>query len=207
MNMKVRKANASDAEFLSWAVLESSRSGKKLGLFDLIFEESDDSVLLNKIGALLKSSNKSYVHLSNFMVAEVDGKESAALCGYEPRHATSETFSKALEEIGVDSSYQERIATYALCQSEPDIKTWVLDFIEVVEGVNELAVIKALIQKSLLTARLMGYRKAQTMIEIGATEREILYKKLGFHYLDEKRSSYFEASFGRPGISRFQMEL
>lgn len=207
MSIKVRKANVNDVAFLAWAVLESSRSGKKLGIFDLIFEESKDAILLEKIALLLQSKNKSYVHLSNFMVAEVDGKDSAALCGYEPRHATSEAFSKALEEVGVESTYEARIASYLLCKSELDIKTWVLDFIEVVEGVNELAVIKALIQKSLLTARLMGYRKTQTMIEIGSTETEILYKKLGFHFLDEKRSSYFEATFGRPGISRFQMEL
>jgi len=207
MSINVRKASVKDIDFISWAVLESSRSGKNIGIFDLIFETQDNKKLLKKIAQLLQTSSKSYVHLSNFMVAEVNGKDGAALCGYEPRHATQAVFAKALLEIDIDETYEQRIATYQSCESQVDIKTWVLDFIEVVEGVNELAVIKALIQKSLLTARLMGYRKAQTFIEIGSTEVQLLYKKLGFSFLDEKRSEYFEEIFGRPGISRFQMEL
>lgn len=207
MSIKVRKATANDIDFLTWAVLESSRSGKKLGIFDLIFECDDDVILKKKIEALLQTTHKSYVHFSNFLIAEVDGKEAATLCGYEPRHATSDIFSKALLEVEVDGSYESRIASYNDCLSESDIKTWMIDFVEVVEGINDLPVIKALIQKSLLGARLMGYRKAQTFVDIGATETEILYKKLGFHFLDEKRSSFFAEVYGRPGITRFQMEL
>jgi hypothetical protein len=39
-------------------------------------------------------------------------------------------------------------------------------------------ILKELVRKSMLTARLKGYRKVQTMVEIGSVETEIIYKKL-----------------------------
>ena len=72
---------------------------------------------------------------------------------------------------------------------------------------HEFSVLKELVQKSLLTARLKGYRIVQTMIEIGSVEAILVYKKLGFSEIDERRSALYEAEFGRPGIVRLQIHL
>ena len=66
---------------------------------------------------------------------------------------------------------------------------------------------KEIITKSMLPARLKGYRKVQTMVEIGSVEAELMYKKLGFSVIDEKRSDYYEEQFGRFGIMRLQILL
>lgn len=207
MAITIRKALETDITIIAQALLESSRSGKKMGLFDLVFNTSDDEALLTHLKRLALTSTKSYCHFSNFFIAVANGDTAGTICGYEPRIATHEIFSKALEEIGFDESYHERIAAYLLCEGEVDNKTFVLDFMLVKNEYKSLDAYKELVGKSMLTARLKGYRKVQTSVEIGSIESEIIYKKLGFEVIDEKRSEYYREQFDRPGIMRLQMTL
>lgn len=207
MAITVRKAAEADVESVAHALLEGSRAGKKIGLFDLVFNTSDDEVLYGYLKKLALAPTKSYCHLSNFFVALSGSEPVGVVCGYEPRIATHEIFSKALEEIGFDESYHERIAAYLLCEGEVDNKTFVLDFLCVKPEHKSVEVYKELIGKSMLTARLKGYRKVQTSIEIGSAETEMIYKRLGFSVIDEKRSEYYKEQFGRPGIMRLQITL
>jgi hypothetical protein len=207
MNITVRKAAESDAAMLAQAMLTSSRSGKKIGIFDLIFETSDNAELIKRLEALVTTQTKSYCHYSNFLLAVRGDKIGGTLCGYESRVATHDIFTNALAELGVDEGYQERIATFLLVESAIDRQTWMLDFMTVSEGCEPLPVVSELLKKSLLTARLKGYRKAQTMVEIGSSDTERLYEKLGFAVKDEKRSELYAQQFGRAGIKRLQMDL
>ena len=207
MNIKVRKAGADDIELVAWAVMESSRSGKGVGLFDLIFQPSDDKALLAALTGLVNTSVKSYCHYTNFLIAEAGGKAVALLCSYEPRIATRDSFARALLEVGIDESFEERIAGYLLCVPEVDRQTWMLDFIIETPGHESFETLKELVQKSLLTARLKGYRKVQTMLEIGSLKAQMLYEKLGFKFEDEKRSEYYKELFGRAGIMRYSILL
>lgn len=207
MAITVRKASESDIDLIAQALLESSRGGKNIGLFDLVFNTSDNEILLGHLKRLALTSTKSYCHFSNFFIAMSGGTSAGTICGYEPRIATHEIFSKALEEIGFDETYHERIAAYLLCEGEVDNKTFVLDFMLVKSEFKSIDVYKELIGKSMLTARLKGYRKVQTSIEIGSAENELIFKKLGFEMIDEKRSEYYKEQFDRPGIMRLQMIL
>lgn len=207
MNITVRKASEADADMVAQALLEGSRAGKKIGLFDLVFNTSEEATLLGYLKRLVLATTKSYCHFSNFFIALAGTERVGALCGYEPRIATHEIFSLALEEIGFDESYHERIAAYLLCEVEADNKTWVLDFIMVKNPFKSFEIIKELVGKSMLAARLKGYRKVQTSVEIGSVETEMIYKKLGFTVVDEKRSEYYKEQFGRAGIMRLQMIL
>lgn len=207
MAVTVRKASEADVDIVAQALLESSRAGKKIGLFDLVFNTSEESALLEHLKKLALTQTKSYCHISNFFVAVGGGSVAGVICGYEPRIATHEIFSKALEEVGFDESYHERIAAFLLCEGEVDNKTFVLDFLYVKPEHKTVDVYKELVGKSMLTARLKGYRKVQTSIEIGSVETEMIYKKLGFDLVDEKRSEYYKEQFGRSGIMRLQLSL
>ena len=207
MKINIRKATEDDSDLIAWAMLESSRNGKKNGLFDLIFDTSDDAELLSYLGRLTVTDHKSYCHFTNFLIAEVDGSAVGTLCGYEPRKATHEVLSEALNELGIGESYQERIASYLVCKPEIDNQTWVLDFLEEKPEVGSLEIMKELIQKSLLTARLKGYRKVQAIVEIGSVKTQMVYEKLGFVPEDEKRSDCYKELFGRAGIMRLNMQL
>ena len=207
MNIKIRKATEKDAPLLALSMLESSRSGKNKGLFDVIFDTSDTQLLLKNLEKLCTTQTKSYCHYSNFLVATVDGTDAGSLCGYEPRIATHEIFTKAMAELGYDADYEARLTSYRLVEPQFDKKTFLLDFMGVKDEFHEFSVLKELVQKSLLTARLKGYRIVQTMVEIGSVETILVYKKLGFSEIDERRNDLYEAEFGRPGIVRLQIHL
>lgn len=207
MSITIRKAEEADAKFIAEALLESSRAGKKVGIFDYIFNTNDEKQLLEFLQKFTLTKTKSYCHFSNFMIAVSGGKSVGTICGYEPRIATHDIFARALEEIGIDETYHERIAGYLLCEPEIDNKTWVCDFMVIQPEYKSFEILKELVGKSMLTARLKGYRKVQTMIEIGSAEAELIYKKLGFSVIDEKRSEYYEEQFGRAGLMRLQVIL
>ena len=207
MNIKVRKATEKDARFIAHSMLESSRSGKKKGLFDVVFNTQDDAMVLERLSKLTTTETKSYCHYSNFLVAVVDGVDAGSLCGYEPRLATYEIFTKAMAELGCDGSYEDRLNSYRQVEPQFDKKTFLLDFMSVDDDYHEFSVLKEMVQKSLLTARLKGYRMVQTMVEIGSVEVILVYKKLGFEVIDERRNEQYEAEYGRPGIVRLQIHL
>lgn len=207
MKVTVRKATEADTVIICKALLESSRAGKRVGLFDFVFQTSDDTQLLDYLKRLTTAQTKCYCHYSNFFIAVAGGANVGAICAYEPRIATHDAFAKALEEIGIDESYHERIAGYLLCEPEVDNQTWVLDFLMLEEEFKSIENYKELVTKSMLPARLKGYRKVQTMVEIGSVETELIYKKLGFTLIDEKRSDYYEEQFSRAGLMRLQMIL
>lgn len=207
MNIKIRKATEKDTTLLAHAMLESSRAGKKKGFFDLLFGTEDRETLLKELKRLSTTQTKSYCHFSNFLIATVDGVDAGSLCGYEPRIATHEIFEKAMAELGYDNSYEARLSAYRLVEPQFDKKTFLLDFMYVEDAFHEFSVLKELVQKSLLTARLKGYRMVQTMVEMGSVEAILVYKKLGFEEIDERKSEFYEAEFGVAGIVRLQIHL
>lgn len=207
MKVTVRKASEADTVIICKALLQSSRSGKRAGLFDFVFQASSDAQLLDYLKLLTTASTKSYCHYSNFFIAVSGSANVGAICAYEPRIATHEAFAKALDEIGIDESYHERIAGYLLCEPEVDNQTWVLDFLMLEEEFKSIENYRELVSKSMLPARLKGYRKVQTMVEIGSVETELIYKKLGFTLVNEKRSDYYEEQFNRAGLMRLQIIL
>ncbi len=203
----VRKAVKGDSKFLALSMLKSSRAGKKIGIFDLIFEVDNDDILLEKLEQLITSEVKTYCHYSNFLIATIDGKDVGTLCNYEPRIATSELLTKALEELGVSEKYEERASMISLCAFESDKRTWMLDFLTEQDGFGGLVIIKELLKKSLLTASLKGYRIVHTVVEIGSADIMLVYKKLGFQIIDEKKCEVFKENFGRSGVALLEFHL
>lgn len=203
--MNIRAAKVEDAEFISWAILESSRAGKKHGLFDLIFSPSKD--IIKSLAKLVSHETKTICHYSNFLIAEVDGKQAGALCGYDGYKISWENMSTALESMGCQGDYKDRISAFLMCEPVVEKNTIVLNFMITKEEFRGLGVVKALVKKVLLTARLKGFRKAQTDIEIGSIETQLAYEKMGFTKKEEKKSDYYLEEFGRAGITSYVAEL
>ncbi len=200
MSIKIKQASAKDSPFLAKMILQSSRAGKKHGLFDLLFETNDSNIILQKLEQLTTTKSKSHCHYSNFLIAEMDGKSVGTLCSYEPRIATKETFIEALAEIECIDQEESLEVLYG-CDFALNNRTLMFDFMEELEGFLDVGVLKALMQKSLLTARLKGYRIAQTIVEIGSLESQLLYKKLGFTEVKQLECELYKEKFGRVGLS------
>jgi len=206
MSIKIKQAKAEDSAFLAQMILQSSRAGKKDGLFDLLFGTNDNKIILQRLEELTKTEAKSHCHFSNFLIAELNGKSVGTLCSYEPRISTKEVFIKALTEIGC-SDQNAALEVMYVCDFKLNNRTLIFDFMEELEGFIDVGVLKALMQKSLLTARLKGYRIAQTMIEIGSLESELFYKKMGFKKVQQKECELYKEKFGRSGMSLMSIEF
>ncbi|WP_457745408.1 acyl-CoA acyltransferase [Sulfurimonas sp.] len=207
MSIQIKQATAEDAAFLAQMMLQSSRAGKKDGLFDLIFKTNDEKILLEKLEKLAQTTAKSHCHYKNFLIAQVDGKSVGTLCSYEPRISTQETFITALQEIGCGDEVKAPLAIVYGCDFETNNRTLMFDFMEELEGFIDVGILKALMKKSLLTARLKGYRIAQTIIEIGSLETELFYKKLGFREVAQRECEAYKEIFGRNGLMLFSIEF
>jgi hypothetical protein len=168
-------------------------------MFDLIILKSYKDILEN-IKSLVTATAKSHCHFSNFLIAQIDSKDVGTLCSYEPRISTRDTFFKAIKEVGCKDEQREYIEILNQCDFNLNNRTLMFDFMEEDEGLIDVGILKALQQKSLLTARLKGYRIAQTIVEIGALESLLFYKKLGFKELEEKESELYREKFGRAGL-------
>ncbi len=206
MSIKIKQAKAEDSAFLAQMILQSSRAGKKDGLFDLLFKTNDNTTILEKLEQLTKTDSKSHCHFSNFLIAQLDGKSVGTLCSYEPRISTKEAFIEALREIGC-SDEDDALEVLYVCDFNLNKRTLMFDFMEELEGFIDVGVLKALMQKSLLTARLKGYRIAQTMIEIGSLESALFYKKMGFREVAQKECALYKEKFGRSGLSLMAIEF
>ncbi|HIC12359.1 MAG TPA: acyl-CoA acyltransferase [Sulfurimonas sp.] len=206
MSIKIKQAKTEDSAFLAQMILQSSRAGKKDGLFDLLFGTNDNEIILHRLAELIQTQAKSHCHFSNFLIAELDGKSIGSLCSYEPRISNRESFIKALEEIGY-SDDNEALEVMYVCDFKLNNRTLIFDFMEELEGFRDVGVLKALMQKSLLTARLKGYTIAQTMIEIGSLESELFYKKMGFTIIEQKECELYKEKFGRIGMSLMRIEF
>ena len=207
MAIKIRKATAEDSPFLAQMILQSSRAGKKDGMFDIVFQTNDNKVILPRLEKLTCTTAKNHCHFSNFLIAELDGKSVGTLCSYEPRIATKETLIAAFKELGCREDVSESLEVFFSCDFNLNNRTLMFDFMEELEGFIDVGVLKELMRKSLLTARLKGYRIAQTIIEIGSLESELFYKKLGFKKVAEKECELYREKFGRAGLMLMAIEF
>ncbi|ABB45066.1 hypothetical protein Suden_1792 [Sulfurimonas denitrificans DSM 1251] len=207
MGINIRKATSADASFLAQMILQSTRADKKIGVFDLIFKLNNDEEILKNLEKLTNTTAKSNCHFSNFLIAEIDGKSVGSLASYEPRLITKETFMSALEEIGINAEESEYFGLMEICGFALNSRTLVFDYMEELEGFMDVGILKALMQKSLLTARLKGYRIAQTIVEIGSLETLLYYKKLGFKEVRHKDCEPYKEIFGRPGLVLLSIEF
>ena len=199
MSIKIRKATSADAPFLAQMILQSSRAGKLVCIYDVIFNTNKDKDTLNYLEKLTNTVAKNSCHYSNFLIAEMDGKSVGSLCSYEPRIVTPEAFNEALKEIGVEENveYEDIVRS---CDFKLNTRTLFFDFMEELEGFIDVGVLKELMLKSLLPARLKGYTIAQTIVEIGSLETLLYYKKLGFKEIKSKECELYKEKFGRPGL-------
>lgn len=207
MAISVKQATEEDVTFLAQMILKSSRAGKKIGLFDFLFDMGSDDEILKKLEKLTNTTTKSHCHYKNFLIAQIDGKSVGTLCSYEPRISNKDAFIKALEEIGCCENAGDILEPFYSCSFNIRNSTLMFDFMEESDDFVDVGVLKALMQKSLLNARLKGYRRAQTVIEIGSLETEMFYKKLGFRLVEQKECEDYKETFGRNGIMLLEIEF
>ena len=82
MSVQIRPADRGDTRFLVWVMQEAARSHLEKGILDLSIP--DDQKRLEFLDAACHGDPRSFFYYKNFLVAEIDGRQAAALSGYEP---------------------------------------------------------------------------------------------------------------------------
>jgi hypothetical protein len=208
MSIIVRKATLEDTVFIAQMLLKSTRADKQIGVFDLIFDKVDDLEILKILEALVKTTTKHKYHYTNFLIAQIDNQKVGTLCTYESRIATNDSFIKSLQEIGItNSNVQTTLKIFDECSFNLGSRVLMFDCMEELEDFIDIGVLKALMQKSLLNARLKGYAVAQTIVESGSFDRLLYYKKLNFKEIRSLECELYKEYFGRLGLTLLSIEF
>lgn len=214
MDINIRPARPDDAALLASCMLMSGRSHMKIGIWDLIISQPEDTCLeFLKMLALQEPRHMCY--WTEFTVAEVDGQPVAALEGFDPvsngEETVTEPMAAAVKKMGLTeqdmASGQQALAAFMTCHSDFMEGAWVIEQVATLPEYRRLGIITRLLEAVLDQGRRHGFGLAQVSFFISNTPAQGAYEKVGFQVLDEKRHPDFQREIGCPGIVRMLRHL
>jgi translation initiation factor 4G len=149
-------------------------------------------------------------HVSQFLVAEIDGKPAAALCAL-PAAGTGPAAWRAIEEVAaaaglaaseLDAIRQRSVYTRA-CWVQGGEGDWMIEYVATDPAFRGRGLVQALIAQALEKGRAAGFARATISFLIGNEPAERAYAKAGFVFAEEKRDPAFAAIIGAPGFRMF----
>ncbi|RZN08967.1 GNAT family N-acetyltransferase [Bradyrhizobium genosp. SA-3] len=207
--MTIRSARPEDADFIVQTILSAQRGYRPRGWFDVALGWPE-AQCRDFIARIAVARAVSMWHVSQFLVAEVDGKPAAALCAL-PAAGTGPAAWRAIEEVAVatglaapelEAIRQRGVYTRA-CWVQGGEGDWMIEYIATDPGYRGLGLVQALIAHALDKGRAAGFGRATISFLIGNEPAERAYAKAGFVFAEEKRDPTFEAIIGAPGFRMF----
>ena len=207
--MTIRSARPDDANFIAGIILSSMRGHRSRGWFDVALGWPD-AQCREFIARVAVARAVSMWHVSQFLVAESDGKPVAALCAV-PAADTGLWAWRALEEVGFatglsasDLEAIRRRGTYSrACWVQGGEGDWMIEHVAIDPAYRGRGLVQALIARALDKGRAAGFTRATISFLIGNEPAERAYAKAGFALAEEKRDPAFEAIIGAPGFRMF----
>jgi GNAT superfamily N-acetyltransferase len=209
MPPEIRSGRADDAEFVARTILRAQRGSRPLGWFDFALDRPDPDVLafLEKLAV---AGQASWYHVSQFLVAEVNGERAAALCAMPSRIARA-TLRPAIDEAARRAGMSEadlaaiykRGAYARSCWVQGGEEDWLIEHVATAPAFRGRGLIQALLTSAIAAGRAAGFGNASITFVIGNDQAERCYVKAGFSFAEEKRDAGFEALTGTLGYRRF----
>src|SRR5215470_7470958 len=202
----IRQGRADDAAFIAHTVLLAQRGPWPLGWFDFALDQAEPQVL-DFLTKLAVAKPRSWYHVSQFLVAEVEGQPAAALCAM-PSRETRDTMRAAIEEVASSSGLSAtdiftRGAYARPCWVQGGEADWLIEHVASQPSARGRGLMQALIAQALSAGKRAGFSRASISFLIGNEAAERCYAKAGFTFAEEKRDPAFEAMTGSPGFRRF----
>ncbi|MBR0775686.1 GNAT family N-acetyltransferase [Bradyrhizobium diazoefficiens] len=211
--MTIRSARPEDASFIAAIILSSMRGYRPCGWFDVALGWPEDQCL-DFIARVSTARAVSMWHVSQFLIAETDGKPAAALCAV-PAAGTGPAAWAAIEEVGAAvglaapelDSIRRRGAYSRACWVQGGEGDWMIEHVATDPQHRGRGLVQALIAHALEKGRDAGFARATISFLIGNEPAERCYAKAGFAFADEKRDPAFEALIGAPGFRMFARRI
>lgn len=204
--IRLREATDADVPFVAWVMLAASRSHLDRGIWEYLYDR-DEAATLSYLEALAVTDTVHLFHHSRFVIAEVDGRPAAAMCGYDPATQGFGTFGAVLPELagraGIvldDPELGRRSAVLmAGFVSSPVERAWVVENVATVPEFRRRGLVDALLADQLRRGREGGFDTAQIGVFIGNEPARRAYLKAGFEVVGEKRDDGWDTEIGCPG--------
>ncbi|MBR0989727.1 GNAT family N-acetyltransferase [Bradyrhizobium japonicum] len=207
--MTIRSARPEDAAFIARTILYSMRGNRPRGWFDVALSWPE-AACLDFIARVAVARAVSMWHVSQFLVAEIDGKPAAALCAV-PAAGTGSAAWRALEEVGLSTgltaseldAIRQRGAYSRACWVQGGEGDWMIEHVATDPAYRGRGLMQALIAQALVRGRTAGFARTTISFLIGNEPAERAYARAGFAFAEEKRDPAFEAIIGAPGFRMF----
>jgi ribosomal protein S18 acetylase RimI-like enzyme len=205
----IRPARPEDASFIARNILSSQRGPFPRGWFDIALGW-DEPQCLAFVERIAVAQKPSWWHVSQFIIAEVEGEAAASLCAL-PASGTGAAAKAAIEaaagESGLGTSDVEAIfrrgAYTRNCWVQGGEGDWLIEHVATLPEYRGRGLVQALIDHALAAGRATGFERASISFLIDNEAAERCYAKAGFVFAEEKRDPAFEAITGSPGFRRF----
>ena len=206
----IRPARSDDASFIARIILSAQRGPMPRGWFDIALGR-DEPECLAFIARLAVARARSWYHVANFLLAEVDRVPAAALCAM-PASGTLPSARSAIAEIaaeaGIDAAAIGERGAYARnCWVQGGEGDWLIEHVATLPTYRGRGLVQALIGHALAAGKAAGFERASITFLIGNDAAERSYAKAGFVFAEEKRDPQFEALTGAPGFRRFERAI
>ena len=205
----IRQGRADDADFIARTILSSQRGPYRRGWSDIALDQSEPHVLAF-LRRLAVTKQSSWYHVSQFLVAEVEGQPAAALCAM-PSRVSRETLRPAIKEAarGAGMSDADLAAVFVRgayarpCWIQGGDEDWLIEHVASQPDFRGRGLMQALLEQGIAAGRAAGFSRASITFVIGNDAAERCYARAGFSFAEEKRDAGFEALTGAPGFRRF----
>jgi ribosomal protein S18 acetylase RimI-like enzyme len=209
----IRPARPEDAGFIAWTILTAQRGHRPRGWFDITLNWPEPQCLAF-VRRIATTQRQSWWHVSQFIIAELEGEPAAALCAL-PAAGTRAAARSAIEEVaaerGLDASELSAIwrrgAYAANCWVQGGDGDWLLEHVAALPSHRGRGLVQALIDRALAAGKAAGFKRASISFLIGNEAAERCYAKAGFGFAEEKRDPAFEALTGAAGFRRFERAI
>lgn len=200
----IRPARAGDASFIARNILASQRGPLPRGWFDIALG-IDEPRCLAFVEKIVTAQTLSWWHVSQFIIAEVEGEAAASLSAL-PAAGTGPAARAAIEEVAdaAEAAAIFRRGAYTRnCWVQGGEGEWLIEHVATLPQYRGRGLVQALIDHALAAGKAAGFARASISFLIGNDAAERCYAKAGFAFAEEKRDPAFEAITGSPGFRRF----
>jgi ribosomal protein S18 acetylase RimI-like enzyme len=205
----IRPARLYDAKFIVRTILSAQRGHVSRGWFDIALDwpEPQCVAFMERIAT---AQTQSWWHVSQFILAEVEGQPAAALCAMPAAGALSagrSAITEVAELSGLNASDTAAIfrrgAYAAGCWVQGGEADWLIEHVASLPMYRGRGLVQALIDHALLAGKAAGFERASISFLIGNEAAQRCYAKAGFTFGEERRDADFEAIMNASGFRRF----
>lgn len=205
----IRPARPEDKGFIARTILSAQRGPLPRGWFDIALAWPEPQCLAF-VERIATARRISWWHVSQFIIAEVDGNPAAALCAMAAA-GTGPAARAAIEEVAGETGLSaaelaaifRRGAYTSKCWVQGGDGDWLIEHVATLPEYRGRGLVSDLIDHALASGRATGFGPASISFLIGNGPAERCYSKAGFVFAEEKRDPAFEALTGAAGFRRF----